>query len=210
MALVNEKIRVLIADDHVTILEGLSAIINRQPDMLVVGEAANGREAVLLWKQYRPDISLIDLRMPFVDGNGVIEEVRKNDPGARFIVLTTFDTDEDIMRAMKVGAKGYLLKDARREEILDFIRRVHDGQTCISSAITSKLTVSLSNEDLTRRELDVIALMAEGNSNKKIGLKLFITETTVKSHVRSIFLKLNAASRTEAISIASKRGLIRI
>lgn len=210
MALVNEKIRVLIADDHVTILEGLSAIINRQPDMLVVGEAANGREAVLLWKQYRPDISLIDLRMPFVGGNGVIEEVRKNDPGARFIVLTTFDTDEDIMRAMKVGAKGYLLKDARREEILDFIRRVHDGQTCISSAITSKLTVSLSNEDLTRRELDVIALMAEGNSNKKIGLKLFITETTVKSHVRSIFLKLNAASRTEAISIASKRGLIRI
>jgi len=203
-----DKIRVLIADDHATVLEGLAAMIGRQPDMMVVAEAANGREAVDSWNKQQPDVALIDLRMPVLDGVGAIEEIRRQTPSARVVILTTFDTDNEIYRAIKAGAKGYLLKDARREELLDCIRKVNSGETCIPPALTAKLAASMSSETLTGRELDVLSLLARGKSNKEIGVNLYISETTVKSHLRSIFTKLNVLSRTEAITVASRRGLV--
>ena len=205
-----DRIRVLIADDHVTVLEGLAAIIGRQADMKVVAEAANGREVVELWDKHRPDVSLIDLRMPTLDGVGAINEIRRRSASARVIVLTTFDTDNEIARAIKAGAKGYLLKDARREELLDCIRKVNSGETCVPPALAAKLAESMSSEPLTGRELDVLSLLAQGKSNKEIGSHLYITETTVKSHLRSIFSKLNVLSRTEAITTASRRGLVHL
>ncbi len=205
-----DRIRVLIADDHVTVLEGLAAIIGRQTDMEVVAEAANGREAIELWQQYRPDIILLDLRMPILDGVGAIGEIRRQQASARIIVLTTFDSDNEIARAIKAGAKGYLLKDARREELLDCIRKVNSGETSVPTALAAKLAESMSSESLTGREQDVLNLLALGKSNKEIGSQLFITETTVKSHLRSIFTKLNVLSRTEAIATASRRGLVQL
>ena len=204
------RIRVLIADDHVTVLEGLAAIIGRQTDMKVVAEASNGREAVGLWQKHRPDLTLIDLRMPILDGVGAIDEIRRQQASARIIVLTTFDSDNEIVRAIKAGAKGYLLKDTRREELLDCIRKVNAGETCVPAALAAKLAENMSSEPLTGRELDVLALLAKGKSNKEIGNSLYITETTVKSHLRSIFTKLNVLSRTEAISTASRRGLVQL
>ncbi len=209
-AVETDKIRVLIADDHVTVLEGLAAIIGRQPDMMVVAEAADGQEAVDLWTEHHPDVTLLDLRMPTLDGVGVIENIRKQDASARVIVLTTYDSDTEILRAIKAGTKAYLLKDARREELLDCIRRVNRGETCIPASLAEKLAAGLSSESLTGRELNVLELLAQGKSNKEIGVNLYISETTVKSHLRSIFRKLNVLSRTEAITVASRRGLIRL
>jgi DNA-binding NarL/FixJ family response regulator len=208
-AVETDKIRVLIADDHVTVLEGLAAIIGRQPDMMVVAEAADGQEAVDLWTEHHPDVTLLDLRMPTLDGVGVIENIRKQDASARVIVLTTYDSDTEILRAIRAGTKAYLLKDARREELLDCIRRVNRGETCIPASLAEKLAAGLSSESLTGRELNVLELLAQGRSNKEIGVNLYISETTVKSHLRSIFRKLNVLSRTEAITVASRRGLIR-
>ena len=205
-----KKIRVLIADDHVTVLEGLAAMIGRQPDMVVVAEAADGQEAIDLWITHRPEVTLLDLRMPKLDGVGAIEEIRKRDSSARIIVLTTYDTDTEILRAVKAGTKAYLLKDARREELLDCIRRVHRGETCFPASLVEKVAAGLSSEPLTGRELNVLELLARGKSNKEIGVSLYISETTVKSHLRSIFRKLNVLSRTEAISVAGRRGLIRL
>jgi DNA-binding NarL/FixJ family response regulator len=205
-----DKIQVLVADDHVTVREGLAAIIGRQPDMQVIGEAANGREAVDLWLQHRPDVTLLDLRMPLLDGVGAMDAIRQQDASARIVVLTTFDTDNEIARAIKSGAKGYLLKDAQREELLECVRKVHGGETCIAPALVAKLAAGISSEALTGRELDVLTLLARGKSNKEIGVNLYISETTVKSHLRSIFAKLNVLSRTEAITVASRRGLVRL
>jgi two-component system NarL family response regulator len=204
------RIRVLVADDHVVVLEGLVAIIGRQSDMIVVAEAANGREAVDLWLKYRPDVTLLDLRMPVLDGVGAIKEIRRQENSARVIVLTTFDTDTDISTAITAGAKAYLLKDAPREELLECIRKVHSGETVIPSSLLTKLTTSLSSESLTGRELEVLALLAHGKSNKEIATTLSISETTVKAHLRSIFAKLNVLSRTEAIATASRRGLVQV
>jgi DNA-binding NarL/FixJ family response regulator len=201
-------IRVLIADDHVTVREGLAAIIGRQPDMEVAGEAANGLVAVDLWRERRPDVTLMDLRMPVMDGAVAIGEIRRIEPSARIIVLTTFDTDNDVSRAIRAGAKGYLLKDAEREDLLDCIRRVYSGETCIPPALVAKLAAGMSTESLTARELDVVKMLAAGKSNKEIALRLSITETTVKSHLRKIFTKLGVLSRTEAVTVASRRGLV--
>jgi two-component system NarL family response regulator len=205
-----DKIRILIADDHITVLAGLASIIGMQPDMLVVAEAANGRQAVDLWRKQRPDVTLLDLRMPMLDGVGVIDEIRKEDTSARIIMLTTYDTDNEIYRAIKAGAKGYLLKDARREELLECIRKVNRGETCIPQALVEKLAAGMSSETLTGRELGVLTLLARGKSNKEIGANLFISETTVKGHLRNIFTKLNVLSRTEAVTVASHRGLVQL
>jgi DNA-binding NarL/FixJ family response regulator len=204
------RIRVLIADDHSVVREGLVSLIGRKADMSVVGEAANGREAVELWKQHRPDVTLLDLRMPEMDGVGVIKDIRGNDDKARFVVLTTFDGDEDIYRAIQAGAKGYLLKDVPREALMDCIRRVHAGETCVPVHLAAKLAERVSGESLSEREIDVLKLMALGKSNKEVGSALFISEGTVKSHVKSIFAKLNVISRTEAVANATRRGLIRL
>ena len=205
-----DKIRVLIADDHVTVTAGLATIIGMQPDMMVIAEGANGREAVELWRNHRPDVTLLDLRMPVLDGVGAIAEIHKEDASARVIVLTTYDTDNGIYRAVKAGARGYVLKDARREELLDCIRRVSRGETCIPQSLVEKLAAGVSSETLTGRELDVLTLLARGKSNKEIGAKLYISETTVKCHLRRIFDKLDVVSRTEAISAASRRGLVQL
>lgn len=203
-------IRVLVADDHVTVLEGLTVILGRQPDMRVVAEAVTGAEAVALWHHHRPDVTLVDIRMPGMDGVTVIEEIRRADPAARLIVLTTCDTDNEIYRAVRAGARAYLLKDGTREELVDTIRRVHQGQTCLAPPLVEKLASSVSNEPLTRREHEVLELLARGHSNKEIAGTLCVSEPTVKTHLRSLFAKLDVLSRTEAVAVASRKGLVRI
>jgi two-component system NarL family response regulator len=204
------RISVLIADDHSVVREGLVSLIGRKADMTVVGEAGNGREAVELWKQHKPDVTLLDLRMPELDGVGALKEIRGGNQEARIIVLTTFDGDEDIYRAIQAGAKGYMLKDVPREALMDCIRRVHAGETCVPVHLAMKLAERVGGETLSGREIEVLKLIALGKSNKEIGSALFISEGTVKSHVKSIFAKMNVISRTEAVSSASKRGLIQL
>jgi DNA-binding NarL/FixJ family response regulator len=203
-------IGVLIADDDSVVREGLASLIGRKEDMTVLAEAGNGREAVELWKRHRPDVTLLDLRMPELDGVGAIKEIRASDEGARIIVLTTFDGDEDIYRAIQAGTKGYLLKDVPREALMDCIRRVHAGDTCVPVHLAAKLADRVSGETLSEREIDVLKLMAQGKSNKEIGSALFISEGSVKSHVKAIFAKMNVISRTEAVATATRRGLIQL
>ena len=175
----------------------------------VVGEASNGREAVELWKRERPDVTLLDLRMPELDGVEVIREIRASNKKARIIVLTTFDDDEDIYRAIQAGAKGYLLKDVPREALMNSIGRVHAGGTFVPLHLVAKLADRISGETLSEREIGVLKLMAQGKSNKEIATALFITEGTVKSHGKSIFAKMNVSSRTEAVAEATRCGFLR-
>src|ERR1051326_8066077 len=203
-----KPLRLLIADDHSVVREGLVSLVKRKSDIVVVAEAKNGREAVDLWKQHRPDVTLLDLRMPELDGVSAIKEIRDQDEHARILVLTTFDGDEDIFRAIQAGAKGYLLKDVPREALMDCIRRVHAGETCVPVQLAEKLAERVSGETLSSREVDVLKLMAQGKSNKEIGAALFISAGTVKSHVKGIFAKMNVISRTEAVANATRRGLI--
>lgn len=203
-------IRVLIADDHVTVLEGLAAIIGRQPDMCVVAQASDGAMAVTLWQQHRPDVTLLDLRMPGLDGAEAIMAIRRIDIKARVILLTTFNTDSDICRAIKAGAKGYLQKEARRDELLHCIRSVHAGQSVFPADIACRLASELAGQPLTEREQTVLSLLASGKSNREMAAMLYISETTVKSHLRNIFTKLNVISRTEAIATSLRRGLIQL
>jgi DNA-binding NarL/FixJ family response regulator len=204
------RIGILIADDHSVLRQGLVSLIGFEADMMVVGEAGNGREAVDLWKQHRPDVMLLDLRMPELDGVGVIKQIRADDENTRIIVLTTFDGDEDIYRAIQAGAKGYLLKDVPRDALIDCIRRVHAGGTCVPVNLADKLAERVRGESVSEREIDVLKLMAKGKSNKEIGSVLFISGGTVKSHVKSIFAKLKVNSRAEAVANAAHRGLIQL
>jgi DNA-binding NarL/FixJ family response regulator len=176
----------------------------------VVGEASNGREAVDLWKEHRPDVTLLDLQMPVLDGVGAIKQIREVDPNAHIVVLTTFDGDEDIYQAIKAGAKGYLLKDATREALMDCIHKVHIGETSIPSILAAKLVDRVSGEALSAREIEVLQKIAAGKANKEISAELFIGEGTVKAHVKTIFRKLDVVSRTEAVARATRRGLIRL
>lgn len=205
-----ERIRILIADDHSVVREGLVSLIKRKSDMAVVAEASNGREAVDLWKEHRPHVTLLDLRMPELDGVGAIKEIRELDDNAQIVVLTTFDGDEDIYRAIKAGAKAYLLKDTARDALVETVRRVHAGETYLPPTLAAKLAERLSGEALSPRELDVLQRLAVGKSNKEIGAELFISEGTVKTHIKSIFSKLDVVSRTEAVATATRRGLIQL
>jgi DNA-binding NarL/FixJ family response regulator len=203
-------IRVLLAEDHIVVRDGLAAIINQENDMKVVAEAGEGGEAVELWKKHQPDVTLMDLRMPGLSGVNAIYEIHEINPDVRIIVLTTFDGDEDIYRAMRAGAKAYLLKDVKREELFHCIREVHAGKFFIPPGVAVKLACRQSLEDLTPRELEVLKLLAEGKPNKLIASAMSIAEVTVKSHVRAIFTKLNVMTRTEATAVAVRTGLIRI
>ena len=204
------SIRILVAEDHTVVRDGLVAIIGQEQDMTVVADTGDGQQAVELWKKHRPDVTLMDLQMPVMDGVNAIYQIRASDPEARIIVLTTYDGDEDIYRGMRAGAKSYLLKDVKREELFQCIRDVHSGRTVVPLTIAAKLADRLPGEELTPRELEVLRLLAEGKPNKLIGADLEITEVTVKSHVQNLFRKLNVLSRTEAISVANRRGLLRI
>jgi two-component system NarL family response regulator len=204
------RIGVLIADDHSVLRQGLVSLIGFEADMIVVGEASNGREAVDLWKQRRPDVTMLDLRMPELDGVGVIKQIRAEDENTRIVVLTTFDGDEDLYRAIQAGAKGYLLKDVPREALIDCIRRVHAGETCVPVHLANRLAKRISDKSVSQREIDVLKLMAHGKSNKEIGSALFISAGTVKSHAKSIFAKLNVNSRAEAVANAAHSGLIQL
>jgi two-component system NarL family response regulator len=201
-------IRILIADDHPVVREGLAAMITRRTDLTVVAEASHGREAVECFRQQQPDVVLMDLRMPEMDGVEAILTIREQTPEARVIVLTTYDTDEDIYRALRAGAKAYLLKDTPREELLDTIRAVAAGHTRVPSDVAAKLAERVSSEALTARELDVLRLIVAGNSNREIATLLFISEGTVKTHVNHILMKLGASDRTQAATTALKRGLV--
>lgn len=204
----NQQIRILIADDHPVVREGLTALLNRQPEITVVAEASHGREAVELFRVHRPDIALIDLRMPELDGVGTIAAILAEERTARLIVLTTYDGDEDISRALRTGAKAYLLKDVPRQELIACVRAVYDGGTYLPSALTTKLVDHLQGAALTKRELEVLQLLGIGKSNNEIAIALAITEGTVKLHVNNIFGKLDARNRTEAVAIALRRGLL--
>ena len=205
-----ERIRILIADDHSVVREGLVSLVKRKSDMVVVAEASNGREAVELWKEHRPDVALLDLRMPELDGVGAIKEIRELDEYAHIVVLTTYDGDEDIYRAIKAGAKAYLLKDTARDALVDTVRRVRAGETYLPPQLAAKLAERVSGQALSPREIEVLQRMAVGKSNKEIGTELFISEGTVKTHIKSIFSKLDVVSRTEAVATATRRGLIQL
>jgi len=205
-----KRIRILIVDDHSVVREGLVSLVKRKSDMVVVGEGSNGREAVELWKEHRPDVTLLDLRMPVLDGVGAIKEIRELDENAQIVVLTTYDGDEDIYRAIKAGAKAYLLKDTARDALVNTVRRVHAGETYLPPQLAAKLAERVSGEALSPREVEVLQRMAAGKSNKEIGAELFISEGTVKTHLKSIFSKLDVVSRTEAVATATRRGLIQL
>jgi len=204
------KIRLLIADDHDVVRDGLAAMIGKWSDFEVVAEAQNGAQAVEQWKLVRPDVALLDLRMPVLDGAGAIHEIRQQDPGARIILLTTFDGEEDVYQGIRAGAKAYLLKDAPRDQILNCIRQVHRGESFVPPQIVAKLLDRLNGEELTGRELAVLRSLATGQSNKAIAQTLFISEATVKAHLKSVFNKLNVLSRTEAVAAATRRGLVKL
>jgi DNA-binding NarL/FixJ family response regulator len=204
------KIRVILADDHPIVRDGLAAIVNRQPDMEVVAEAADGEEAIAAYERHLPDVMVLDLRMPKKDGFAVVQQVLERYPHARLLIVTTYDGDEDIFRCLSQGAKGYLLKDAPRQEILSAIRAVSEDRPYASSSIAAKALQRMGRPSLTQRELDVLQLLAEGRSNKDIARRLNITEGTAKTHVKAILTKLDAISRTEAVAVAHKRGMIRL
>lgn len=201
-------IRILIADDHPVVREGLTAIIERQPDMTVVAEAENGRRAVELALAHEPDVILMDLRMPELSGVEAIARVHARLPGCGLIVPTTYDGDQDIVRALQAGARAYLLKDTFRAELLAAIRAVHSGERRIPPAVARRLAEHVANPGLTPRELEVLRLMAAGHSNRQIARALFVTESTVKGHVNNILGKLGVRHRTHAVTLALKRGII--
>jgi len=201
-------IRVLAVDDHPLLREGIAALIGSEEDMELVGEASNGREAVDLFRKYQPDITLMDMQMPEMNGIDAIGAIRGEFPDARIIVLTTHPGDSLVSRALKAGARAYLLKGMLRKELSETIRAVHAGQKRMSSEVAAEIAEHSTDHALTPREIGVLRLVAAGNANKEIGARLSLTEVTVKSHVQNILAKLGANDRTHAVTIALKRGII--
>jgi DNA-binding NarL/FixJ family response regulator len=201
-------IRVLSVDDHPLLREGIAALIGSEEDMELIGEASNGREALDVFRKHQPDITLMDLQMPEMSGIDAIGAIRSEFPEARIIVVTTHPGDTQVSRALKAGARAYLLKGMLRKELLDTIRAVHAGQKRLSSEIAAEIAEHATDSALSPREIDVLRLVAAGNANKEIGAQLSLTEVTVKSHVGNILAKLGANDRTHAVTIALKRGII--
>ena len=204
------KVRVLVADDHPVVRQGIMANVKPQGDMTVVAEAGDGVEALELIKEQLPDVVMLDLRMPRMDGLDVLKEVNKSRLPCKVIIMTTFDSEEDVQRAMKAGARGYLLKDSTQEEILDAIRRVSLGEAYLPARIVQKVAEGMRKPELSPREVEVLQWVAAGKSNKEIGAQLFIAEGTVKTHMKNVLEKLAVVGRTAAIKEAVHRGLIRL
>jgi len=200
----------MVVEDHHIVRQGLVALLNTVPDMTVVAEASDGKNALDLFRQHQPDVTLMDLRLPNMSGVEAVTEIRKQFASARIIVLTTFDGDEDIYRALQAGARGYLLKGMFGEELMDAIRAVHAGKSRIPAVIAERLALRMGGSPLTTRELDVLKLIVAGKSNKEIGSELTISEATVKTHINRILSKLSVTDRTQAATTALQRGLVHL
>jgi len=203
-------IRILTVDDHPLLRKGIAALVNAEPDLKLIAEASNGKDAIEAFRSHRPDVTLMDLQMPGVDGIEAIETIRREYPEARIIVLTTYGGDMQILHALRAGAKGYILKGNVPEELLNTIRAVHAGQKRIPPEIAAELADHATDDPLTEREIDVLRLVAAGNSNKQIADQLSISEATVKSRVTNILSKLGANDRAHAVTIGLTRGIIKL
>lgn len=203
-------IRIIIADDHPIVREGLRALLKTQPDMEVVGEADNGPRAIEQFHLSQPDLLLLDLRMPEMDGFAIIHAILQEKPGAKIVVLTTYSGDQDIYQALQTGAKAYLLKDTPRQQLLECIRTVSEGQKWVPAPVGGQLAAQMGTPKLTKREMEVVRLIASGKSNKEIATSLDISESTVKVHLLHIFKKLGATGRLDAMRIALERGIVHL
>jgi two-component system NarL family response regulator len=210
VSVATEKATVLVVDDHALVRTGVANIINQEPDLQVIAEAGNGVEAVEAYERFRPDVTLLDLRMPVMEGVDAVRQIRERDPNARVIVLTTYDTDDEITQALKAGAKAYVLKDISAGDLIACIRDVLAGKTYLAPAAAAKLAEGVTRVQLTPRELATLRSMAKGKSNKEIAGELGISDRTVKTHLGHLFDKLGVTSRTEAIKVATRRGLVRL
>jgi len=203
-------IRVLSVDDHALLREGIAGLVECESDMELVAQAANGREAVEAFRKHRPDVTLMDLQMPEMNGLDAIGAIRAEFPDARIVVLTTYAGDVNIVRALKAGARGYLLKGLLRKELLETIRAVHAGHKRLPPEVAAEIAEHATDDDLTSREIEILKRIARGNGNKEIGAQLSLTEETIKSHVKNILAKLGANDRTHAVTIGLKRGIIEL
>jgi DNA-binding NarL/FixJ family response regulator len=207
---ISETIKVLVVDDHPVVRVGISTIIDTQPDMTVVAEAANGEDALVLYREHRPDLTVMDLRLEKMSGIMCIRKIRREFPEARFVVLTTYRGDEDIHQALKAGASGYLLKGMPRQVLLDALRRIHAGERFLSPPIEQMLATRKPASELSARNRQVLSLLARGKSNKEIAATLGVAEVTVKCHLSVIFLRMNVTDRTQAVIAAIQRGLVHL
>jgi len=204
------KIRLLSVDDHPLLREGIAAIVNSAPDMTMVAQASSGQDAIQAFRVHQPDVTLMDLRLPDISGIDALIAIREQSPNARIVMLTTFEGDVDVVRALAAGARGYLLKNTKSADLLEAIRAVHAGKKRIPSDVAANLAEHVADEALTERELDVIQHLAGGNRNRDIAERLRISEETVKVHVRHIMEKLGASDRTQVVAIAVRRGIIQL
>ncbi len=204
----SSTIRLIVADDHPMIREGLLAVLATEPDMRVVGEAADGRQALEAYRAFRPDVALVDLQMPGMGGIEAILAIRAEFPGARLVVLTTFAGDVQALRAMKAGAAGYLLKTAGRDQLVEAIRTVHGGRLHLPAELAYDISIHAIREPMSEREIEVLRLVAAGRSNKDVALALGVSDETIKAHLKSIFSKLEVSDRTAAVTVAARRGIL--
>ncbi|AIF48173.1 response regulator transcription factor [Dyella japonica] len=206
----DRKIRVLVVDDHAVLRDGVAAALGNHEDMIMVGEARNGKEAIECFQALRPDVTLMDLQMPVMNGVEAIAAIRRDDPDARIIVLTTYTGDVQAVRALKAGAVGYLLKSGLRTELIDAIRNVHRGQRHVHRDVANEIAMHVVDEALTEREVAILQLVASGQANKQVASMLGLSEETVKGHLKNIFSKLDVTDRTHAVTVAARRGIIEL